>query len=221
MGQAWVDQVEHPESAQVIVGDFVFYAGNAHSAAAVELLHHLPAECLVIPADDAWKEQIEAVHHTHARRIHRYAFRKNPEDLDPVRLQNFLRELPAGFTLKKIDETIAAMPSLQKISPDFTGQFESLTDYFRRGIGHCILFDGEVVSAASSYSIYDGGIEIEIGTAPAYRRKGLAAIVAAALILDCLERGIYPSWDAANPASAALAEKLGYIPAGVYVAYEI
>ncbi|WP_184093742.1 GNAT family N-acetyltransferase [Anaerocolumna cellulosilytica] len=27
---------------------------------------------------------------------------------------------------------------------------------------------------------------------------------------ECLKRGIYPSWSAANTASLALAEKLGY-----------
>ena len=32
----------------------------------------------------------------------------------------------------------------------------------------------------------------------------------AALVLTCLARGLYPSWDAANRESVALAEKLGY-----------
>jgi len=38
----------------------------------------------------------------------------------------------------------------------------------------------------------------------------LATVVSAALILDCLENGKYPNWDAANTTSAKLAEKLGY-----------
>ena len=40
--------------------------------------------------------------------------------------------------------------------------------------------------------------------------EGLATVVSAALILDCLENGKYPNWDAANTTSAKLAEKLGY-----------
>ncbi len=40
--------------------------------------------------------------------------------------------------------------------------------------------------------------------------KGLAKIVASALILDCLDRGKYPSWDGANSESVELAKKLGY-----------
>ena len=81
--------------------------------------------------------------------------------------------------------------------------------------------DGEVLSGASSYSVYDGGIEIEIDTREDCRRRGLAAACAARLILACLDRGWYPNWDAANPASAALAEKLGYRVARAYAAYAV
>ncbi|MBG9732904.1 hypothetical protein ABD86_00095 [Paenibacillus alvei] len=42
------------------------------------------------------------------------------------------------------------------------------------------------------------------------RRKGLAATVASTLILDFLDRGKYPGWDAANAESVELAKKLGY-----------
>lgn len=31
------------------------------------------------------------------------------------------------------------------------------------------------------------------------------------LILDCLDKGKYPNWDAANLNSVSLAEKLGYV----------
>ncbi|TKI92441.1 GNAT family N-acetyltransferase, partial [Bacillus cereus] len=60
------------------------------------------------------------------------------------------------------------------------------------------------------YSIYNDGIEIEVATDHNHRREGLATVVSAALILDCLENGKYPNWDAANTTSAKLAEKLGY-----------
>ena len=81
------------------------------------------------------------------------------------------------------------------------------------------MYKGEVVCGASSYSIYDNGIEIEVATDHNYRRKGLATIVSAALILDCLEKGIYPNWDAANTTSAKLAEKLGYVFDKAYDTY--
>ncbi len=39
------------------------------------------------------------------------------------------------------------------------------------------------------------------------------------LLLACLERGLHPNWDAANPESAQLAEKMGYCSTGSYEAY--
>ena len=53
------------------------------------------------------------------------------------------------------------------------------------------------------------------------RRKGFAKVVSAALILLCLEEGLYPSWDAQNMISVHLAEKLGYELDHEYMVYEV
>ena len=89
-------------------------------------------------------------------------------------------------------------------------QFDSINDFLNRGIGYAIIHKDRVVSAATSFSIYDDGIEIEVATHPAYRRNDLATIVASTLILDCLDKGKYPSWDGANEESVKLAQKIGY-----------
>ena len=78
-----------------------------------------------------------------------------------------------------------------------------------------------IVSGASSYSRYLEGIEVEIDTKEPYRRQGLAYACGAKLILECQKRGLYPSWDAHNMGSAALAEKLGYHISHAYTAVEI
>ena len=78
-----------------------------------------------------------------------------------------------------------------------------------------------MVAGASSYSRYNDGIEIEIDTKTEHRRKGLASVCGAKLILECLDRDLYPSWDAQNMWSVGLAEKLGYHYSHTYTAYEI
>ena len=102
-------------------------------------------------------------------------------------------------------------------------QFDSYEMFQRLGIGVAAVEqkDGRLAAGASSYSRYEKGIEIEIDTKEEYRRKGLAYICGAKLILECLERNLYPSWDAQNKWSVALAEKLGYHFSHEYVAYEI
>ena len=66
------------------------------------------------------------------------------------------------------------------------------------------------MAGAASYAVSEDAIEIEIDTHPDYRRRGLATAAGAALILTCLDRGLYPGWDAHDLRSVALAEKLGY-----------
>jgi len=88
-------------------------------------------------------------------------------------------------------------------------------------LGAVVLKNGELVAGASSYSRYREGIEIEVDTRKDHRRKGLAYVCGARLILECLERGLYPSWDAQNMWSVELAKKLGYHFSHVYTAYEI
>ena len=106
-------------------------------------------------------------------------------------------------------------------SADLCSQFKDYEDYRKRGLG-VAAFDNKILAAgASSYTVYKEGIEIEVDTREDYRRKGLALCCAAQLILDCLERSLYPSWDAQNPASVALSEKLGYHFDKEYTAYEV
>ena len=78
---------------------------------------------------------------------------------------------------------------------------------------------GLPLAGAASYAVCDGAIEIEIDTRPDFRRLGLATACGGKLILECLQRGLYPGWDAHDRRSLALAEKLGYRLAHPYTAY--
>ena len=100
-------------------------------------------------------------------------------------------------------------------------QYTDFAQYDKYGLGAVVLKDGEIVSGASSYSGYIGGIESEIDTREDHRRRGLAAACGARLISECLRRGLYPSWDAQNLWSVALAKKLGYHFDYAYAAYEV
>ncbi|MEH7458869.1 GNAT family N-acetyltransferase [Bacillus pseudomycoides] len=210
MGNAWVDNLENPTVAQITVGIFVFYAGNPDIEEAEELLHNLPDFTLAIVDSDEWKNRIETVHKGSIEKFQRFRFKKNPEDLDRVHIQELLSALPEEYEIKRIDKNIAKASSFHELSEDFISQFDSIDDFIDRGVGYAILNKGQVVSAATSFSIYDDGIEIEVASHPNHRRKGLATIVASALILDCLDKGKYPSWDGANSESVELAKKLGY-----------
>ncbi|MGL4570577.1 MAG: GNAT family N-acetyltransferase [Clostridium sp.] len=221
MGTIWVDNVQDPMAAQIIVGDFVFYAGQSDLVEAKELLENLPNNSLVIVEDSKWGDKIENIYKGNIDKFQRYAFKKDVESLDINKIESFISKLPKGYELKKVDFNIANSKSFNELSEDFTAQFNSVEDFINRGTGYCIFHGEKVVSGATSYSIYNNGIEIEIDTHEEHRQKGLATVVAAALILECLKEGKYPSWDAANLNSVKLAKKLGYVLDKPYDTYYV
>lgn len=215
MGRAFADDLQVPHCAQILIGDFCFFAGDALHPDAKKLVQNIPKRAshdplLMIPLSPAWESLIEQIYEGRFEKTLRYAIKKEKDIFQRPVLERFASELPRGFSLHPIDSIRYHQCLEQDFSRDFCSQFSSAEDYQNRGLGICALHQGKIVSGASSYTIYDGGIEIEVDTHPDYRRLGLACACAAKLILLCLDRGLYPSWDAATLISVALAQKLGY-----------
>jgi GNAT superfamily N-acetyltransferase len=175
----------------------------------------------MVPRDEAWSEAIETVWKSSATRRIRYAIKKEPDVFDKEVLTRAVESLSPGYSLRLINEEIYNQVMEHSWSEDLCSQFADYEDYKKRGIGVAALLGDQVVSGASSYTVYRGGIEIEIDTRKDCRRQGLALACGAKLILECLKRGLYPSWDAQNPGSVALSQKLGYHFDREYPVYEI
>lgn len=218
MGRLYVDSVEDPASAMITLGDFCYLAGKPDPA----FFPHLPCrDVIIVPQDSCWADLIERHFGQKARKVTRYAIKKEPQVFDPARLTAAVDTLPAGYVLQMMDRELFSR--CQKIfwCRDWVRQYDSYDLYERYGLGAIALKDGEPVSGASSYSGYRGGIEVEIITHEDHRRQGLAYACGAKLILECLKKGWYPCWDARTRWSVALAEKLGYHFDHAYTAYEI
>ena len=216
MGKIFVTDKETPKSAMAYAGCFAFYAGEPDK----ELVRNKPdGFVLMVPQNKAWEECIEECF-PKAKKVIRYAIKKGTR-FDKDYLRSMVRELPAGYELKEIDERIYDMCLSDSVTMDFVSSFESKEKYLQIGRGMVIIKNGRIVSGASSYTRYKEGIEIEVDTVDEEQRKGLAGVACAALILRCLEEGLYPSWDAQNMNSVHLAEKLGYEFDHEYTAYEV
>ena len=215
MGKIYVTDPKHPVSACAHIGCFLFFAGEPDR----ELVEkENKGFIILVPQNKSWAELIAATYPA-AKQVRRFATRKDTE-FDRGNLQKLVNELPDGYEMKPLDAGLYD-PCLKYPDTEyFVNAFESKKQYLELGRGVVILKDGEIVSGASSYTRYREGIEIEVDTVPSERRKHLATAACAGLILQCLDEGLYPSWDAQNLWSLALAEKLGYQFSYEYVAYE-
>lgn len=219
MGNIYADSEENPSSAAAVMGDFCFFAGQ-------------PSECLVrydyekdflimVPRSEAWSELIVSVYKEQAKRRMRYAIKKEPDCFNKEVLLSYVHSLKPSCSLKKIDREIYERCFENDWSRDLVSQFQTYEMYEALAVGIVVVKDGCILSGASTYARYREGIEIEIDTRQDCRRRGFALAAGAALILECLDRGLYPSWDAHNPGSVALAQKLGYTFDFEYPVYEV
>lgn len=222
MGEIWCDDLKNPQTLQIIVADFGFLIGEAKR----RFVRHLPStyqgEIIVfVPENEAWSIMIEEEYGDRCKKIKRYALKKNQHDFDLDKLRENFACLPEGYTIKAIEERDYHELNTHEWSKDLCCQFSTFDKFNSKGMGYIITHQETIVCGASSYSIFNNGIEIEIDTKIEHRRHGLALACASRLILECLEKGIEPSWDAANLASVSLSEKLGYHFDKEYEAYVV
>lgn len=208
MGEAYY--IDEFKAALIYVSPFAFLAGDINSDNIEALLEKIPNDSLLVVENKDFENLIEKRFKEKAYKFKRYSFIRDINNLNYDYIMKLTDDLPQDYILKKVDNEILENKSFYDLSEDFIINFESKEDFLKRGLGYVILKDNEVISGATSFSIYNNGIEIEVDTHKDYRQQGLATIVAGKLIIECLDKRIYPNWDAANLISVSLAEKLGY-----------
>jgi len=124
-------------------------------------------------------------------------------------LDLYLNRLPAGVEMHRMDR------ALLESSPHHDAtvcRYGSIEGFLRNGVAVSLMRGNETLSEAYADVSVNGVREIGVTTQEPYRGQGLATITCAHLIRICAELGDRTFWDCAkhNPASAAVARKLGF-----------
>lgn len=215
MGEAYA--TTDYQSSLIVIADFCFFAGVPSKA--LLKMKVWGDFAIMVPQSDGWASLIEEIY-PNATKRERYATRKDIDCFDKDKLRMNIAMLSHRYQLKSIDETIYHQLLKHSWSYDLCGQFQTYQDYQKRGIGFVIMEEQDIIAGVSSYTVYNEGVEIEIDTREDKRSQGLARVCASQMILECLDRGLYPSWDAHNLMSLNLANSLGYIFDKSYFIYE-
>ncbi len=219
-GEVMVDDVDWPHVSILHLPPVSLYmlGGDPSHLSALEAVKSIPNRSMVLFGDqtEAWMALTKKVHGINVIELERYAF--TSENLNLEHLRSLRDGLPAEFTLKKIDRTIAGQIAAEKspLTEDHIRTFSSVDDFLEKGFGFVVLDGEKIVSIASTFVVCEAGIEIQINTRKEYEGRGLGTAVGAALIVYSMENGIDPNWDAATKTSAHLAKKFGYTEQGEY-----
>ncbi len=222
-GQAWVDEMPDPKFGFIISGEYAFFGGDAQahdaeSAVSDLFLYtsndHLTA--IYSPDNLQWRDLLLKCHPGRSEEVMRHWIVQKDYDFDTGKLESFAENIPAGYIMRQFDRDLYHQALSEEWSSEFCETFSSADDYLDKGFGFGITYNGKLVSATSTMTVYDGGAEIQVATRDDFRKKGLALPTAARFILECQKRGIRPCWDAANKISLHMAMKLGYEYNGEY-----
>jgi predicted GNAT family acetyltransferase len=163
----------------------------------------------ITPENQVWNQRILELLGSKAIRQTRIEY--SADHINVEKLQALQMQLPSGYRLERL-----TIETVRQRSYDLDRMglgYVSIRDFLEQGLSFRIMKENERVAEAYSAVRSRSGMEVSIGTEPAYRRMGLAKAVGAAFTLECLTQGLTPHWSTLeNPHSDRLAEKLGYTP---------
>lgn len=221
-GRVYVDDLARPRTALVCPSTGFYFAFGA------------PDQAVIQPLVEAlWRDQIPLRH----REIYVSLFGSNAAWEAPLqrifagkrsapanRLAFDLHgsppalAIPAGFRLAPIDAALArgildgSATGNFGIDPWFIRVGGGPETYATRGLGLALMAGDQIASLCGYCALAHGEAEMEVGTVPAFRGRGLAEAVSAGFMRQCQARGIVPAYSCAtrNLPSLAVAHKLGY-----------
>lgn len=225
-GQVFADRRELPSSALVVTDfGFMFLAGAEQNAPFDASLSRLfangdalkPSYLMWYSPPAGWQRRLDEFGSEVVRRRERVRFEFREERAgwlaEPV-------ECPDGFELKHASAEL--LPEAEKLGLKLDSRFwASAAEFVEHGLGVFLMRGDEVVSLCYAAAVADGLAEVDVATAPEFRERGLAGVVAKQFAKECLRRGVTPTWDCFeyNAGSMKLAEKLGFVETRRYPFY--
>jgi len=217
MGKAFADDSDNPTAFKIEVGPFCYFAGEARNPGGHEMIKNLSPYTLLMPPPVEWMNVAKEIHGERLAPFNRYSF--SSKNLSVEHLDHLLANSPFKDAIQPIDTAIATRSLKESDSIVDLSDFDSAKDFVERGVGFCLMNNESIIGAAYSSLVCSKGIEVSIFVFPEHRRRGIATALGGKLLKWCLEHNMDPHWDAANPESFKLAEKLGYVYTETYHAY--
>lgn len=210
LGQAWGDDPQAPTAARLDLGCYGVFAGDPAAPGAEELIEWIDAANELVYPDEAWRRRIIEFYggKVHDRPMESFS----GEWLDPEHLRSFSEEPLEGFVIKRLEST-TVLKLDDHLKPNGLQTYPTPEALISKGMAWGALTcepTPRLVSVASSYARSSCYVEVAISTHAEHRGRGLATAVAARFCLAALDLDLEPCWNASNPISKRLAQRLGF-----------
>ncbi|SHM44225.1 GNAT family N-acetyltransferase [Gracilibacillus kekensis] len=239
-GRIFVDNLEYPDAALLWLGnnDGFFLMGNEQNKVFLKHLDRFIEEVIFPDARKQGLADIEIMgHHPKWDPVIEKLFKNRKRKLESGNQfvfhflpTNDLREEPIleqVYQTRKINKALYNNENNEIENVDFLRSnikeyWSSPDDFFEKGLGYCIIHNGQIVSFCFAGFVAGDLQCINIETLKEHQGKKLAQKVAHHFVKECQKRGMLPYWDCmeVNHPSAAVAERVGFTKVFEYKVYE-
>ncbi len=209
MGKAYVNQVDDVDIMRVEIEPFNYFAGDVSHADAALMVSALKPNCFVMPGHSGFEDLISEVFGNRVHQMKRSLY--GAQQLDGCRLNNLLESVVTKGQIHRLDSKRAKKVFEDEKTMIYLKNFDSASDFSERGVGFVMEIEGKIVGAAYSTIISGSKAQIALNVSHAYRKQGIATLLAIHFVKYCLENTIEPVWVANNQETCQLAERLGFV----------
>ncbi|MFW9827247.1 MAG: GNAT family N-acetyltransferase [Candidatus Thorarchaeota archaeon] len=222
--KVFVDDINHPQTAVILVIPKLFFGGRADNQEFNNELrkilyknlklkfkekNFLEIDCYISNSD--WEEGIKFVLKDP------YLYNRYYYEINELKLKNWRELIPEGYSIEPVDLTLIGKDYLknydllmEEIKENWMPFEEGLKE--NRGF-YLVRENSEIVCwCTTEYLTDDNEIEVGIATREEYQRRGFASIVGSATAEYCLRKYKSVGWHCTttNIGSYKTAEKIGY-----------
>ena len=134
MGEIYTNSTK--DAAMAILGDFAFFAGKPDE----QLVKGCKQDFIImVPQNDEWARLIEKCYGEKAKKVSRYAIKKEKDIFDMDKLNQVVSRLPEEYELKLIEENEYKLCRSNRWANDLVSQFKDYDTYKKLGLGVVIL----------------------------------------------------------------------------------
>ncbi|HUP10805.1 MAG TPA: GNAT family N-acetyltransferase, partial [Niastella sp.] len=183
-----LDDVANPSVALLRYGTFGIFGGDAAHANAHALMQSIELPCAIQPSPEVWMILLQNNYTDKIKKIERFSFTHQFIDADDI--SRIIQQHPYFNNLHEISTATALAMENEEWHKYHLLNYDSAASFAANSFANGVTIDGILASVCSSALRCAKGIELNVITQPAFRKKGLAELVAAATVTAALEHDL-------------------------------
>ncbi len=222
--EVYVDNLENPQAAALVVGHRAFLGGDSSNTIYNIALRDffIIKKREILESDDIYEVDFYFSSEDWIKTLtssfpHSFPYPRYYYEIKELKMKNWRDKIPIGYTIEPVDLSLLENEHLENydwLIDEIEENWLPFEEHLKTNRGFYIVYDQKEIVAwcTSEYLTKDKHVEVGIATRGEHRKQGLAKIVGSATVELCLSRYKTVGWhcNVHNVPSCKAAESIGF-----------